>query len=86
MDSERNTKIDSLILSHNEKPGLITEKHLKDLYSGGQNNYPAPRKLFYHNNKLFYFDKKGKLIKKKIKGGMDYSKRHPSWFIKKQNT
>jgi hypothetical protein len=78
-------KKDTLILSINENPELITEKNAsisQMLSTYTQNNREMDSKLFYKNGKLFSIDKNGKLITKKQK--FMSQKKHNPWFIKKE--
>jgi hypothetical protein len=74
--------VDSLVLSKDEKPELITSPDITGMFSaGGQNRVLCPNKLFFDNNKLFCVDSNGKLIKKKVKGFWTAKKWDP-WYFK----
>lgn len=74
--------VDSLVLSDEEKPKLITTPNtIGMLSSGGQNRQPCPDKLFYRKDKLFDINKDGKLITKKIRGFWSKKKWDP-WYFK----
>lgn len=83
-DSTRNIKIDSLILSLDENPELITKKLPDLLYSGNQNYHPTPEKLYYHDNRLYLIDEKGKLIKGRVKY-IWATKKNPQWFVRRDD-
>lgn len=72
---------DSLILSLDRKAEGVGPPDEKVLYSGGQNYYPYPQKLFYHRDKLYTISKEGKLVKKKIRGIWRKTK-SPPWYRK----
>jgi len=74
--------VDSLVLSDEEKPKLMTSPNIIGmLSSGGQNRQPCPDKLFYQKDKLFDIGKDGKLITKKIRGFWSKKKWDP-WYFK----
>jgi len=73
---------DSLILSNDKKPGLITtsEMAINSISSGGQDLLKFPGKLFYRNNRLYQIWN-GKVVKKKVRGFWT-NKKYPPWFVK----
>ena len=77
---------DTLILSLDEKPELITEKNISIthfLSSGGQNTQNMSSKLYFDGKKLIEIKKNGKLDNKKMKGFWQ-NKKYNTWFIKKE--
>jgi hypothetical protein len=78
-------KKDTLILSLDQKPELITDKNgsiTHFLSSGGQNRQQMKSKLFYKDNKLYVIGKHGKLIMKEQKQFWT-NKKYGTWFVKK---
>ena len=77
---------DTLILSLDEKPELITEsngsiKHF--LSSGGQSRQKMNSKMYFDGEKLIEIKKNGKLENGKRKA-MWENKKYNTWFVKKQ--
>ena len=74
--------VDSLVLSDDKKAEVIsTVNTLGAISAGGQNRNPCPDKLLFRKEKLFTIDKKGKPIKKKIRGFLTTKKWEP-WYFK----
>jgi hypothetical protein len=72
---------DSLILSLNRTAERIEPPDPHVLYSGGQNFYPYPKKLFYHRNRLYGISQEGQLNKNKTRG-IWTKKKFPPWYRK----
>jgi len=75
---------DSLVLSVNQKPELITDYsiiYIEALSSGGQNRQLMNSKLYFDGEKLIEIKENGKLNTKKVKDFWQ-NKEHPTWFIK----
>jgi hypothetical protein len=77
-------KKDTLLLSVDQKPELITDKNssiIHFLSSGGQNRQEMSSKLFYKDDKLYEIGKRGKLITEKKKQFW-INEKHETWFVK----
>ena len=73
---------DSLVLSLDITSERITMEQfaIDQITSGGQLPTYVPEKLLYRNNRLYKFDKKGKVKRKKEKGVLTQKKYDPSFF------
>ena len=77
---------DTLLLSIDEKPELITERNgsiTQFLSSGGQNRQKMSLKLYYDGEKLIEIKKNGKLDNEKQKAFWGNAK-YNTWFVKKK--
>lgn len=68
-DSPKRVKMYSIVLSFNEKSGLVTKESasMDSQFQIFQNGNFLPKKLVYKRNVLYDFDKEGKIIKYKYK-------------------
>lgn len=81
----RTQKKDTLILSIDRKPELITERNGSITHfvsTGGQNFQKMNLKLYFKDDKLFEIKKNGKLVTKKKKEFWQH-KEYDTWFVKK---
>jgi hypothetical protein len=81
-----NHQKDTLLLSVNQKPELITDPSItifESLSSGGQNKTKMSSKLYFDGEKLIEIKKNGKLDNRKLKAFWQNEK-YNTWFIKKQ--
>jgi hypothetical protein len=77
---------DTLVLSNNDKPELITDKNgsiTQFLSSGGQNRQKMSSKLYFDGEKLIEIKRNGKLDNGKQKNFWD-KKKYNTWFVKKK--
>ena len=78
---------DTLLLSMDEKPELITEKNgsiTQFLSSGGQNRYKISTKLYFDGEKLIEIKKNGKLDRKERKAFWE-NKKYTTYYQKCNN-
>lgn len=75
---------DSLVLSIDQKPQLITDMsivYVQALSSGGQNRQKMSSKLYFDGKKLIEIKKNGKLDYRKLKAFWE-NKKYNTWFVK----
>lgn len=75
---------DSLVLSIDQKPQLITDMSIVfigALSSGGQNRENMSSKLYFDGEKLIEIKKNGKLDNRKLKAFWE-NKKYNTWFVK----
>ncbi len=86
-DTLRRTSLkDTLILSMDEKPELITERNgsiTQFLSSGGQNRQKMSAKLYFDGEKLIEIKRNGKLDNGKQKAFWE-NKKYNTWFVKRK--
>lgn len=75
---------DSLVLSIDQKPQLITDMSIvliEAISSGGQNRQKMSSKLYFDGKKLIEIKKNGKLDNRKLKAFWE-NKKYNTWFVK----
>jgi hypothetical protein len=82
-DENNNLKKDTLVFSIDEKAEVINYIHyaMSSISAGGQNRFEMPKKLYFHEEKLFYLNKGRKTLRRELKRSQN-NNQEITWFYK----
>ncbi len=83
LDTTRNQRVDSAILSLNDSSEIITHPLPAILSSGNQDYIKNPSILIFKNAKLYTLTKTGKIDKTKMRDNFRHNHKFPLWYVQR---